>query len=215
MLSKQIKASKRNPPMHGASFRSQKRLRGSKATYPQSIQKKTSVKYPRVRRFSVYSNPTSPWGRNGLRHVSRFEHRCIKLNFSLLSNSESKKHINTLDSNPSASNMQVIPHSVSQFCARARELETEDESSFVDFVLTGRYFDDDLNPCQASVHPLLNSVEEILGMNALRDCDSILAYTKNLPITQSLYVFPVGNAREVLRKSVHIAVHLDIDDVSF
>ena len=109
----------------------------------------------------------------------------------------------------------LVAHTVSEFCTRARELEKFDDGLFADFVLTGKYIDDELNDCQADVQPRRNALEEGYGIKALRDYDSILGYTKDLPMTDSIFVLPVGNAREVLRRSVHISVPLDVDGVDF
>jgi hypothetical protein len=108
-----------------------------------------------------------------------------------------------------------VSHSVSDFCLRGQALEDSDPGLFAKFVLTGHYTDDLLDrPCQAVVEPLRNALNRDHPITALRDYDSLLGYVADLPIAAPIYVAPVGNAREVLRRSVHISVLVDTADVS-
>lgn len=75
--------------------------------------------------------------------------------------------------------------------------------------------DDDLNNVQADIQPLRNTLEANHHIEALHNYDSLLGYTEHLNIQDSLYVLPVGNAREVLRRAVHILVLVEMEDVSF
>jgi hypothetical protein len=109
-----------------------------------------------------------------------------------------------------------VSHSVSDFCLRAQALEDSDPGLFAKFVLTGHYTDDLLDgPCQAVVEPLWNALNRDHPITALRDYDSLLGYVADLTIAAPIYVAPIGNAREVLRRSVHISVLVDTADVSF
>ena len=92
----------------------------------------------------------------------------------------------------------------------------ESVDRFLDLVLAGRvkYDDEDvqhrvlINAVQEAVHPTMNDVQ-ITG-----DFDSLIGFTKTLPLKGPLSVYAVPDFDKTLKKSVHITLPVEIRGVS-
>jgi uncharacterized protein (DUF1778 family) len=101
--------------------------------------------------------------------------------------------------------------SLRQFCHRAKDLLSHDQTGFVRFVLTGQ----DTDGRQACVDPVHNRVTPDDSLRILRDYDSLLGIHTEIIINYPIGVSPVSKLDDTLSKNIHISYEFTTNRVSF
>ena len=92
--------------------------------------------------------------------------------------------------------------------------EYDDVDSFMELMLAGRLEVEDeprrvmVNARQGVAHPRLPEAT-VTG-----DFDSLIGFSKNLPLRCALSVFPVPDFKLTLKKSIHLELEVTVDGVS-
>jgi hypothetical protein len=103
-----------------------------------------------------------------------------------------------------------VTYSLSDFCAHARMLDTEEtQDEYLQFVLTGEALDE-AGFHQAIVDPAINWVEDPL--NVTRDYDTLLGICVDIPVQSPITVYPVANSAKTLTSSIHISYEVSTDE---
>jgi len=104
-------------------------------------------------------------------------------------------------------NNPTVSHTLSQFNDYSAHLFAvhEDNDSFIRFVLTGEFLDDDeQQPKQAFIDPVQNVVEPGHPLNISRDYDSLLGIADTILVDAPISVFSVPHPSFALKTSIHI-----------
>ena len=101
--------------------------------------------------------------------------------------------------------------SLHEFCRRAKDLLSLDQTDFVRFVLTGLDTDDR----QASIDPVFNRVTPGDSLDMMRDYDSVLGFSSQIRVNSSITVFPIAKPEDTLSRSIHIRYEFSPANVSF
>lgn len=108
-------------------------------------------------------------------------------------------------------NFENQSYSLSQFCETAKRLmESDDPASFVHFVLCGRY-----QGHQVFVDAFQNTLHEGYKLKGLRDFDSLLGISEDIPVRTSLTLFPLARKEDTLHTNIHLNYSFDISGVSY
>ena len=100
--------------------------------------------------------------------------------------------------------------SLRQFCRRAKDLLSLDQTGFVSFVLTGR----DTDGSQVCIDPVLNRVSETYPLHINRDYDSLLGFCDDILIKTNLTVYPVSKLDDTLSRNIHLRYDFNTANVS-
>lgn len=108
-------------------------------------------------------------------------------------------------------NLDNKSYSLAEFCETAKLLlESDDPSSFVQFVLCGRFQNH-----QVVVDAIQNRLNEEHLIKGLRDFDSLLGIHKDIPVRASLTLFPIARKEDTLHTNIHINYSFVISTVSY
>lgn len=107
-------------------------------------------------------------------------------------------------------NLDNLSYSLAEFCETAKLLlESDDPSSFVRFVLCGRFQNN-----QVFVDAIQNRLDEEHLIKGLRDFDSLLGIHKDIPVRSSLTLFPLARKEDTLHTNIHLNYSFIIPGVS-
>lgn len=108
-------------------------------------------------------------------------------------------------------NLEPRSYSLAQFCETAKFLlDSDDPTSFVQFVLCGRYQNH-----QVVVDAFQNCLNEHYKLQGLRDFDSLLGIYKDIPVRAPLTLFPLARKEDTLNTNVHLDYSFVIPSVSY
>jgi len=108
-------------------------------------------------------------------------------------------------------NLDSKSYSLAQFCRTAKLLLDSDEpASFVRFVLCGKYLDH-----QVFVDAFQNTLDEQYKFRGLRDFDSLLGISEDIPVRTSLTLFPLARKEDTLHTNIHLNYSFNIPGVSY
>lgn len=65
---------------------------------------------------------------------------------------------------------------------------------------------------QYSIEPLRDRFLPPRMVTMVRDYDSMIAFTRGIPVTKDMYIYAVSNPMDTLRKSIHMTVPMVIND---
>jgi len=97
-----------------------------------------------------------------------------------------------------------------EFCRRAKDLLSVDQTQFARFVLTGK----DTDGSQLFIDPILNRITPEASLNFIRDYNSLLGFSSQVRITTSLTVYPVPKNQDTLCHTIHIKHRFSTANVS-
>lgn len=111
--------------------------------------------------------------------------------------------------------LNKVQMTLSDFVSRAQVMLEQDPDEFVRFVLAGRFSAEAghgtrayINICQGSVH--LSDAD----VTVVRDFDSAIGITKDLPFKHAVAVYPIAPFRETLTRNNHLSRAVTKRDVS-
>lgn len=108
-------------------------------------------------------------------------------------------------------NLETQSYSLTQFCETAKGLlDSDDSTSFVRFVLCGRYQDH-----QVFVDAFQNILDEHYKIQGLRDFDSLLGIYKDILVRSPLTLFPLARKEDTLHTNIHLKYSFNIPGVSY
>jgi hypothetical protein len=104
-----------------------------------------------------------------------------------------------------------ISMSLHQFCRRAKDLLSLDQTAFVCFLLTGQ----DTDGSQACIDPIINRVTRHSRLHINRDYDSLLGISSDILINTYATIYPISKLQDTLSRNIHIRYEFTTANVSF
>jgi hypothetical protein len=104
--------------------------------------------------------------------------------------------------------LDLKEYTLSQFVRQAKALQStaaEDPTSWLKFVLTGEVTNDH----QVTIDILQNRIDEQVGIEVLRDYDSLLGLVDNILVEGPISIYPLSPPHETLTSSVHLEKRID------
>jgi len=90
--------------------------------------------------------------------------------------------------------------------------ETENAAKYYDMCYMALRGIDREHEIQYSVEPLRDRFIPPREVTMIRDYDSMIAFTHTIPVTRDMYLYPISNPMDTLRKSIHMKVPMVIKD---
>ena len=101
--------------------------------------------------------------------------------------------------------------SLNRFIRRTKELLHVDQTAFICYVLMG----EDTDGSKARIDPILNRISSRDSLDFMRDYDSLLGFSSEIRIKDSLAVYPVPKNEDTLSHTIHVRHQFHTADVSF
>lgn len=101
---------------------------------------------------------------------------------------------------PASVPSEVKSQTVAEFIGRSKDLlNAGDMDVFAQYVLTGVH-----DNIQHQVDPIKDAVNDNLGIQVLRDYDSVLGVHDNICVNAALTIYPVSKFEDTFKRNIHI-----------